>query len=412
MDVSPIQPHLDLFTMKAMSLVTMMVVTAAALLAWHVNRRVAGMRLFTFGITTITIGGLLGLGRLAIPGNFIIALCNVVMVGGLITCSQGIREFRGLRKFPPIVVGLVSLPAALFYSHYLYQVDDLGMRVGIVSLMFAIVATSASLALARRVPVGQRLVLWSPAFAFAFTAAYSSVRAWEAFTGHYGPNFLSPVPTEIATTICANIAFILCAFGMVVASNTLLRRDAETMALRDPLTNLPNRRLFLERLQDAEIRARATGHKFGLIYLDLDAFKQVNDLWGHDVGDALLRGVSASMLRALRSSDCLGRIGGDEFVALVEGVNNRREVDILASRLKHAAESIHSDGGYTLSTRVSCGLAVFPDDGATSHDVMRAADAEMYRSKQRARKDENNPAPALSTKAVRAEKTRDARRGR
>jgi len=72
---------------------------------------------------------------------------------------------------------------------------------------------------------------------------------------------------------------------MVVASNTLLRRDAETMALRDPLTNLPNRRLFLDRLQEAEARARATDLRFGLIYVDLDGFKQVNDLLGHDVGD-------------------------------------------------------------------------------------------------------------------------------
>jgi diguanylate cyclase (GGDEF)-like protein len=157
------------------------------------------------------------------------------------------------------------------------------------------------------------------------------------------------------------------------------------MALIDPLTSLPNRRSFWERLMAAEAIALATNRKYGLIYLDLDDFKLINDLLGHDAGDDLLRRISVAMAGIVRSGDCLSRIGGDEFVVLMEDIHNRGEIEALAARLtaKVASEAISAD--YGTSVRVSCGIALFPEPGLSAHDAIREADAAMYREKRRRR---------------------------
>jgi diguanylate cyclase (GGDEF)-like protein len=117
----------------------------------------------------------------------------------------------------------------------------------------------------------------------------------------------------------------------------------------------------------------------------LDKFKLVNDTRGHQAGDDLLRSVSAAMAGVLRSSDCLARVGGDEFVVLVEDVEHRRQLDRLAERLSAAIEGI-SDAESGRMTHASYGVAVFPEDGGSIQDVMRQADADMYQAKRRYRR--------------------------
>jgi diguanylate cyclase (GGDEF)-like protein len=135
----------------------------------------------------------------------------------------------------------------------------------------------------------------------------------------------------------------------------------------------------------AEQRALSQGHQLGVISLDLDGFKQINDTLGHEAGDELLRNVSVAMSRVLRTEDCLARIGGDEFVVLIEGVEGRSQVMTLAARLKGAVESQPLPGDPLTSMRASFGYAVFPEDGLSAHDVMREADSAMYHAKRRNR---------------------------
>jgi diguanylate cyclase (GGDEF)-like protein len=380
-------PGLDLFTVKVMTLITVIVVSSATLLAWKMNRRVDGMRLFAFGLLSIAFGAILGLARIVIHGNAIIIACNVFMLGGMIALVRSIRVFRALPPLPfGAVAGLVAM-VAVFYLYWMFARDSFGMRVAVISSAFAILSVDAAVSMFRSVPVRDRLVFWPTGFAFAFAALYLTARAAAAFSGSYGGGLLSPVPMEVASTICANAAYIGCAFGMLLASNTQLRLDAEKLSQFDALTNLPNRRLFLDRLLEAEQRAVATGRKFGVVYLDLNGFKAVNDTLGHDAGDRLLRKVSASMTRVLRPGDCLARIGGDEFVVLVEDSPGRGEVGALGERLKMAVES-EPVPGYDVPLRISCGVAVFPEDGNSAHDVMREADAAMYQAKRQSRMSE------------------------
>jgi diguanylate cyclase (GGDEF)-like protein len=149
----------------------------------------------------------------------------------------------------------------------------------------------------------------------------------------------------------------------------------------DLLTDIHNR-FSLEKHLDALIEeARQNATIFGLIYIDLDEFKQVNDVYGHRVGDLYLQEVAIRMKRQLRSHDMLARLGGDEFAVLVSVVRNRAAAEEIAHRLEHCFDEPFSVEGYILNGSASVGLAIYPEDGSTRDSLLSASDAVMYVSK-------------------------------
>jgi diguanylate cyclase (GGDEF)-like protein len=149
----------------------------------------------------------------------------------------------------------------------------------------------------------------------------------------------------------------------------------------DLLTDVQNR-FSLEKHVDALIEdARQRAGIFGLIYIDLDEFKQVNDLYGHQVGDLYLQEVALRMKRQLRSADMLARLGGDEFAALVPAAHNHAEVEEVALRLEHCFDEPFVIEGIVLRGSASIGFALYPEDGASKDRLLSAADAAMYVSK-------------------------------
>ena len=151
------------------------------------------------------------------------------------------------------------------------------------------------------------------------------------------------------------------------------------LALHDELTGLPNRRLFDDRLSQALLQGTRTGSRTGLIMLDLNGFKLVNDSLGHTAGDELLCTVTENLTRTLRSSDTLARVGGDEFAIIV---SNLRASDSLL-RLVHAAAHVPvplREREFIVSASV--GLAIAPDDSIDPETLFRLADARMYAQKQ------------------------------
>ena len=149
----------------------------------------------------------------------------------------------------------------------------------------------------------------------------------------------------------------------------------------DQLTDMYNR-FTLDRLLEEQIRkAQESSTVFGLIYVDLDEFKQVNDLYGHHLGDLYLQEVSLRMKRQLRSGDVLARLGGDEFAALVTTVRNRADVEEIAQRLERCFDAPFTVEGYVLRGAASIGVSLFPNDGASADSLLGAADAAMYTAK-------------------------------
>jgi diguanylate cyclase (GGDEF)-like protein len=159
-------------------------------------------------------------------------------------------------------------------------------------------------------------------------------------------------------------------------------RELAVLASHDALTGLLNRRAFGERLDQAIARARRYTRRVGLIFLDLDGFKRVNDQRGHAAGDVVLRDVAKRIESITRDGDSAGRAGGDEFVVLLEDVGEAKNAEMFAERLLARIESETGPAADPDSeVRASIGVACFPEDGDSTDSLMKAADFAMYRAK-------------------------------
>ncbi|MGI4777851.1 MAG: bifunctional diguanylate cyclase/phosphodiesterase [Janthinobacterium lividum] len=158
------------------------------------------------------------------------------------------------------------------------------------------------------------------------------------------------------------------------------------MAAHDTLTELPNRALCIERLRTAVADARRSGRRVGVLFIDLDRFKNINDSLGHHVGDALLQSVARRLLEAVRPGDTVSRLGGDEFVVVLDRVADSAEVQtIVENRLAPVIRRAHHIEGTELHVSCSVGMAMYPEDGEDIDALMRHADVAMYQSKARGR---------------------------
>jgi diguanylate cyclase (GGDEF)-like protein len=153
-------------------------------------------------------------------------------------------------------------------------------------------------------------------------------------------------------------------------------------ALHDPLTGLPNRALFLDRLGVALDRSRRSGGSIAVLFLDVDNFKRVNDSLGHAAGDRLLAALADRMRTMLRPMDTVARFGGDEFTFLFEDLASEREVVLIAERVNNAAMVPISLEDREARVTVSIGIAVVSDPAVAAETVIREADAAMYRAKE------------------------------
>lgn len=165
---------------------------------------------------------------------------------------------------------------------------------------------------------------------------------------------------------------------------TEIREKEETIAYQaqhDSLTQLPNRLLMHDRLEQAIQRASRENHRLAVCYLDLDAFKTINDSLGHDAGDQLLIKVSKRLKTRVREADTLARIGGDEFVIIFDAIKNQDEVLYMVERLMLALSEPILLEGRKFFIGTSIGIALFPDNGDNSGLLLRNADIAMYRAK-------------------------------
>ncbi len=159
---------------------------------------------------------------------------------------------------------------------------------------------------------------------------------------------------------------------------------ARHQATHDMLTGLANRLLFSDRLEQGLIRSRREGSLLALIYIDIDHFKPVNDRYGHQAGDALLKAIAQRMLPLFRASDTVARLGGDEFAVIVEDFEDRAKIIDLCERLKAEITrpfTLPLNEPAEASVGVSIGIAAFPDDATDGENLIRHADAQMYGQK-------------------------------
>ena len=188
--------------------------------------------------------------------------------------------------------------------------------------------------------------------------------------------------TACARTLC--FLTIFAGFVRGALSFRDLRTLAETrrLALTDDLTSLPNRRLFLRRLNDAIDGARASDASCALLVIDLDHFKELNDTLGHEAGDDLLCQIGPRLSGVLRSTDTLARLGGDEFGVVLPAQVDERTAITVADKLRSALSKPFSVHDLSLHVGASIGIAIYPQHGTSALDLLRRADVAMYQAKR------------------------------
>ena len=177
----------------------------------------------------------------------------------------------------------------------------------------------------------------------------------------------------------------MAALASTALDNAFLLEQVSHQALHDALTGLPNRALFADRVSQALTHAERVGEDVAVAYLDLDRFKRVNDSLGHALGDELLCQVAARIVSAVRPTDTVCRMGGDEFTILLPGVGAGGDLAAIADRLMEAVRHPFEIDGQPIFVTASIGIALYPQDGADVGSLLRAADVAMYRAKSAGR---------------------------
>ncbi len=165
-----------------------------------------------------------------------------------------------------------------------------------------------------------------------------------------------------------------------------LAEAARHDAVHDPLTGLPNRVLFNDRLEHGLAQARRHGRSLAVMFIDLDDFKKINDTHGHAAGDSVLQAVASRLSQRVRDVDTISRHGGDEFLLLFTEVKDRHDLSTVAEKILESIQSPCSITveGLTINAHVSAsvGISIFPEDGATADTLIHSADKAMYQAKQ------------------------------
>jgi diguanylate cyclase (GGDEF)-like protein len=204
--------------------------------------------------------------------------------------------------------------------------------------------------------------------------------------------------------------------GTVLSLRILQQRKREDdrvrhIAFHDDLTSLPNRLMLTQRLDQALSRHRRAATKLAILYMNLDRFKVINDSLGHEVGDVLLRQVADRLRAQMREGDTLSRVGGDEFVVLIENYENSIDISACAQRLVEQLGLPYVLGNKDCHVTPSIGISIFPSDGSDSQALLKAADVAMYRAKETGRNNYQYYLPSMNVHTLeRLELESDLRR--
>jgi len=374
---------------------------------------VAGAVAMGIGIWSMHFIGMLAL-SLPIPLAYDIPTTLASLLISILTSGFALAVTSGQRlTLPRITQGALLMGAGICAMHYtgmaaIPLVPAIGydpVYVGL-SMLIAFSASFAALwlfhSLRGRTSGREWLIRLAAATLMGLSISgmhYTAMAATRFKTGSFCQGGVPLDNTWLAVTIG------LCAFGLLVVTlitaifDAHLESSSRTHALRleaanaqlqhqathDALTGLPNRVLYMDRLEREIAHAGRDAHRFAVLLLDLDRFKLVNDTLGHAAGDLLLSGVARRLSGTLRAVDSVARTGGDEFLVLIADTRDQRELGALAAKIGAALCQPFFVNGSEVHTSVSIGISVYPEDGETVDDLVAHADEAMYFAKQHGR---------------------------
>ncbi|WP_201173590.1 GGDEF domain-containing protein [Halorhodospira halophila] len=316
----------------------------------------------------------------------LILVNNVASTVAVLLLLEGILRFKGVgneyRRLPWYGVYVVTLASLLYLT---LSLDNHQLRYLFLDANLSGLLLLTAFFLVRGVDDRlERLIYGGTAAVFLLLAAAVFYRWTQAATGVIGPD--DRVNPASGWIIFASIPWILgWTYGLAMAANLRAQRTIEDMAQHDPLTGLPNRRLLADAMERMAERSSpgsgAPGQGFGVVALDVNGFKEINDHYGHAFGDAALVKLAELLLRGLRPEDKVIRLGGDEFVLLLHGVTDRADLEQLCGRVLKVLEMPVSVKGHVVRFSVSLGTSLCPDDSTNAERLLALADQRMYANK-------------------------------
>lgn len=376
--------NLDLSTLS----VTLSCVAAMSflvmLIIWRINRRLPGV--FCWMLSSLMIG----LSFLAIflaevlrmPVHYAAFISNALSLPAVFVALEGCLRFRGHYSFLRWRVGLLAIPVFVLLA-WLNRNDPQARY-----LFHDAVAALALLAIAGVMTWRVRDTRERLAYSLV---AFSGLLLSIAFMARWTVVFTAAEPEMMTVDMPANLSlfFVLILFsigwtyGVSVACYYRSHEQVMQLAREDTLTGLPNRRSIDEVLGRAVNESRRTGRRFGVIILDVNDFKTVNDKLGHGVGDELLTAIAGRLQSFVRGADFTGRLGGDEFIIIVHDMDSPDRSEIMLQRVRENMNgTIALPDGQQFEVTVSLGMAIWSLDGESADKLLTVADRRMYQDKR------------------------------
>jgi len=346
------------------------------------ERKSDGLRLWGWGQLTysagllITLATFLPLAPIKIVGNALIAFAPILSVAGALSHTQS----RLNKRWTAIGYAVSVIPIVVNHigSHPLVLVDFIS-PAPLANILFVI----AAFGLLRTPPRDAKVSARFLAAGFLFGVLVWTLRMLTLLLSVAGTNDRDHGDLTVALfAIAQMVVSVACTLGFLWVEFRKMEADLERIAYFDSLTGLANRRAALMRFRDELSRAGRQGRPFAMLLLDLDHFKQVNDTYGHQAGDAVLEHVAAILNRVKRAEDALGRIGGEEFLVLLTDCFGQDAMDAGLRICESIAKSDLPYDGKRLAVTISGGLAIYPSDGMDWDTLFSAADQRLYRAKE------------------------------
>jgi diguanylate cyclase (GGDEF)-like protein len=355
-------------------------IMSAALFVTHAGRfRRDGMRLWTAGYAAQFLGASLFAARGAIPDFLSIVLANTLLSAGFALLYAAVREFQGKRCRRCLHVAAVVVCFFIFLAY----LENAVQRIALSGMLFSVQTGVIALILFRGAPAHERRSRWLTASAFAVTSGLLFYRGLEVFNSSPEEiSILAVSPFRTFSLLAGFIVIILSSFGFLLMTRERADQENERLATLDPLTEIFNRRTFLDLAGREIARSRRNGLPLALLMVDFDHFKRINDTYGHLTGDAILKAFTALTLTCLRRNDLFGRYGGEEFAILLpetDGSGAAFFADRLRARITGASLRV---GANSVNWTVSIGITSLNCAETTDLDgILRIADEALYAAK-------------------------------
>ena len=180
-----------------------------------------------------------------------------------------------------------------------------------------------------------------------------------------------------------NLVLLAVLFASFIAVVVYLLKKFEHQAYHDKLTGLANRKYFVEEFNNLKEKADFAGDNIGVVFIDIDRFKEINDNYGHDMGDEVLKNIASRMINSLKEKDLKARMGGDEFVVALSDLSSKDQIIKVTKRLINEIKMPLTIDGEEISINVSAGVSFYPDDSKELEKLIKSADAAMYKAKRK-----------------------------